>query len=309
MTWLGKVLAIVVMLMSLAWMWFTAADYSARVNWKNSQVAWQKAYDEIREARKSESTRHQSELEALYKSVESVQKELIARKGELDTLATANKNNKAELDRLVTAAATSDQQIVKLQTEKDAMIKELNVVRDRNNKLEQDRQDLTITREQSRRDELAARNEAKLQRALADDLSRRVDDQTALINELRVTGGGSRPQDRVLQSINKAAPPVPENLRGTVIAYDRSTAPDLVEISLGLDAGVTFGSVLDIYRLEGGGKHLGTLVVTSVKAKTAVARFKPADVNRPIARLRPDELPRVGDIVSPLGGGGAAAFR
>ena len=53
------------------------------------------------------------------------------------------------LDRLVTAAATADAQVVKIQTSLDATIKELNVVRDRNNKLEVDRQDLTITRERA----------------------------------------------------------------------------------------------------------------------------------------------------------------
>lgn len=312
MTWLGKILAIVVFLMALAWMWFTAADYSARVNWKNSQDAWKKAYDEVVVARKSESTRHQSELEALYKSVESVNKELVARKGEIDTLAKANKDNKAELDRLITAASTSEQQIVKLQVEKDAMIKELNIVRDRNNKLEVDRQELTITSERARREELAAKNEAKLAQSLNDNYARRLEDQGALINELRLTGGGSRPGDLVRRSVEKAAPPVPENLRGTVIAYDRATAPDLVEISIGLDAGLTYNSTLDIYRLTGGGKHLGTLVVTQVRAKTAVARFKPADPTRPLSRLRPEELPRVGDIVSPLGGpggGGVSGLR
>jgi hypothetical protein len=309
MTWVGKTLAIVVFLMSLAWMWFTAADYSARVNWRNAQVAWQKAYNEAVEARKSEYSRHQAEQEAQYKLIDSYQKEKLALRGELDTLAKANKDNKAELDRLITAAATADQQIIKLQTDKDAMIKELNVVRDRNNKLEIDRQELTITREQARRDELAAKNEARLQTKIAEDNARRVDDLTALINEYKATGG--RPGGAVARALDKSAPPVPENLRGTVTHYDRATAPDLVEISLGLDAGLTFGSRLDIYRLEGGGKHLGTLVVTNVRAKSAVARFQPAN-NLPIARLRPDELPKVGDTVSPLGGpggGGAAALR
>lgn len=307
MTWLGKILAVVVMLLSLVWMWLTAADYSTRVNWKAQSKVYQDAFKEAVAARQSEHSRHQAEMEALYRTVDSVQKELIARKSELDTLAKANKDNKAELDRLVTAAATADQQVVKIQTTLDATIKELNIVRDRNNKLEVDRQDLTITREQARRDELAAKNESKLARQIAEDLSRQNDDLRALNTELKATGGG-RPDSIVARSVDRGAPPVPENLRGTVIAYDRANAPDLVEVSLGLDAGLTFGSKLDIYRLEGGGKHLGTLVVTNVYAKRAVARFEPAS-GRPLARLKADELPKVGDLVGPLGGANGTASR
>jgi hypothetical protein len=303
MTWLGKILAIVVMVMSLAWMWLTAADYSARVNWKAQRDAYEKAFKEAVAARQSEHTRHQSEQEASYKIIDSVQKESIALKAERETLAKANKDNKAELDRLITAASNADATVIKIQASYDATIKELNIVRDRNNKLEADRQELTITREQARRDELAARNEAKLKTSIAEDLARVNDDLRTENNQLRLTGGD--PQKLVAKSVERAPPPVPENLRGTVTGYDRASSPDLVVISLGLDAGLSFGSELDIYRLEGGGQHLGSIVVTSVRAKSAVARFKPAS-GLPITRLRPDQLPKVGDIVAPLGGRAAA---
>jgi hypothetical protein len=304
MTWLGKILAIVVMLMTLAWMWLTAADYSTRVNWKAQREEFKKGFEEARAARESDHRRHQAELAALYKKSESIEKELIASKAERDTLATANKANKAELDRLITAAATADQQVVRLQTSLDATIKELNTVRDRNNKLEVDRQELTITREQALRDRLAALNDAKLQTKIAEDRARENDDLRALNNELKATGG--RPEAIVRRSVERAPPPVPENFRGTVTAYDPARAPDLVEISLGLDAGLTFGSELDIYRLEGGGQHLGTIIVNNVYAKKAVARFKPAS-GLPIGRLRADQLPRVGDLVGPLGAHGGTA--
>jgi len=254
MTWLGKILAIVVMLLSLAWMWLTATDYTTRVNWKAQRDAYKKAFEEAVAARSSEHNRHQAEMESLYKTVDSVQKELIARRAELDTSLKANKDNKAELDRLTTAVATADIQVQKIQTSYNAAIKELDIVRDRNNKLEADRVELTITREQARRDELAARNEANLQRQIATDRARENDDLRAENAQLRATGGG------------------------------------------------------DAYRLEGGGQHLGTIVVTYVYAKRAVARFKPAS-GLAIARLRADQLPKVGDVVAPLGARGAASLK
>jgi hypothetical protein len=76
-----------------------------------------------------------------------------------------------------------------------------------------------------------------------------------------------------------------------------------VLISLGLDAGLEPGNKLDVYRETGGGKYLGTLVVTkSVETKQAVCEFKPARAAA-IEKLRPDELPRKGDSVGLLRGG------
>jgi hypothetical protein len=77
---------------------------------------------------------------------------------------------------------------------------------------------------------------------------------------------------------------------------------NFVQISLGIDAGLEPGSRLDVYRESGGGKYLGTLVVTkSLYPKEAVAEFKPARPV-PLAQLRPDELPRKGDTVGHVSG-------
>ena len=68
-------------------------------------------------------------------------------------------------------------------------------------------------------------------------------------------------------------------------------------ISLGLDAGVNPGAVLEISRLEGGGKYLGTITVTDSYPKSAVARFNPKD-GKALTRLAPDDLPKPGDRIS-----------
>ena len=298
MTWLGKILVFVVMLMALAWVWLTATDYTTRVNWKAQRDAYKKGFDEAVAARDSDYKRHQAELAALNQKSESLEKDLAASKATVDTLARANREAKAKLDEVITATSTVNQTVVQLQTVREALEKELTTVRERNNKLEADRLELTVSREQARRDELAARNDANLANKKYEDLSRQNEDLRNTMAELRANGGRPGPL------VGPRAPTVPENLRGTVTAVEPG-APDLVELSIGLDAGLTFGSELDLYRLSGGGKHLGTVVVTHVYAKKAVARFRPAD-GRPIGRLRPDELPRVGDTVSKLTNGGTA---
>src|SRR5688572_24876827 len=60
MTWLGKILAFVVMILALVWMYFTVNVYVTRTNWKNESAKWRKAYDEAIAARESEHRIHQS---------------------------------------------------------------------------------------------------------------------------------------------------------------------------------------------------------------------------------------------------------
>lgn len=104
--------------------------------------------------------------------------------------------------------------------------------------------------------------------------------------------------DRPFKKLDKPqpAPAVPEGVRGTLTAYKDG----LAVLSIGLDAGLAVGSVLDLYRGGNDGKYLGTVVVEKVYPKEAVARFKPAD-QRPLARLKPEQLPKVGDIVGKIG--------
>jgi hypothetical protein len=101
----------------------------------------------------------------------------------------------------------------------------------------------------------------------------------------------------VLNTINKPPPPILANLRGEVL----DVADDLVTISVGIDSGLAVGTVLEIYRLNGGGRYLGTVRVTdafNLYPKQAVVKFTPAS-GQPLARLRPEDLPKKGDLVKP----------
>ncbi|HJZ58794.1 MAG TPA: hypothetical protein VKE74_27880, partial [Gemmataceae bacterium] len=102
----------------------------------------------------------------------------------------------------------------------------------------------------------------------------------------RGPGGAVGPELR-----SERRPPLYEGTRGTVTGYENG----LVVLSIGLDAGVNPGAVLDISRLAEG-RYLGTVVVTDSYPKYAVASFKPVG-QKPISRLKPDELPKIGDRV------------
>ena len=54
MTWLGKILTIVVMVVSLVWVYMTALAWSTRANWKTSADKYRVALDESEELRRQE---------------------------------------------------------------------------------------------------------------------------------------------------------------------------------------------------------------------------------------------------------------
>src|SRR5262249_51330696 len=130
---------------------------------------------------------------------------------------------------------------------RDARIKtfqdELDATRRRNTTLEDKIVTLVLAREVAERGRLQAENEAKLARAVADENAKKIEDLTSLVTELKQTGGGGG-QAAVSRVINKVPAPLPENIRGTVT---RDMVDGLVQISIGIDAGLDVGSRLDVY--------------------------------------------------------------
>jgi hypothetical protein len=293
MTWLGKILAVLVFVLALVWAWFTVTVFVTRTNWKTVAEGYKQGQREAFAARDAEYRQYQQEKDALAREVASLRAELASARTNQAALAKTNQDNRRELDRLTAALGDYDKRIVQLQSVNDRQLQELNAVRERNTTLETERVELVIRREQAERERQGAQNEAKLARQIADDLTRRVEDLTAQNQELRARGG--TPSPGLPGPTGRQAPVAPENVRGTVTAAEG----DRVEISIGLDAGLGIGTVLDVYRLTGGGRHLGTLVVTDVRAKSAVGTFQSAS-GRPVNRLLPEQRPQVGDTVGRL---------
>ena len=174
-------------------------------------------------------------------------------------------------------------------------------MRERNALLEDNAVKLIVAAEEARAEMIRARNAEKLAQSIASDNAKKVEDLMAKVTELKATGGGSG-ASIVQRTIDKPPPPVLSNLRGEVT----DVAGDLLTISIGIDAGLAVGTVLDIYRTEGGGRYLGTVRVTdafNLYPKQAVVKFTPANAV-PLERLRPEELPKKGDLIKPLEGPG-----
>lgn len=94
-------------------------------------------------------------------------------------------------------------------------------------------------------------------------------------------------------------PELPADLRGKVT----DGADDLLIIDIGIDVGLALGSVLGVYRVNGADSHyLGTVRVTdpyNLYPKAAVVKFTPVR-KVPLKDLKPEELPKKGDLVRPM---------
>ena len=295
MSWIGKILAVFVLIIGVAAMWFMATVYVARNNWKNDRDQWQKLYKEAETARLTEQGNYGKEKDALERQLAA---ETSKSKGLVDQVAKLKGSNDqvaAENLRLNKVIKDGDVLAVDSQANLQALTDEAKKLRDRGTALEKERQQIIVDRETALKDKQTTENTAK--QAVADKLvaEGKVESLNTQLAELKSTGGN--PNALVLNSFGKAPAPLPDGIRGTVTDYKDG----YVALSIGIDAGLTNGAVLDIFRSEGGGQYLGTIVVERVQPKEAVAKFKPADVRRSIAKLRAEELPKSGDTVGKVG--------
>jgi hypothetical protein len=301
MSWLGKILSFLVLIGAVVWAALTANAYATRTNWKVRADAFEKAYKESEESRKKEARDYEASREAAVRIASAAQSRADDLTKQLEDVSAAGRKVDAEYKKLEQDYRDADVQAKILQASVKTIQEELKQTRDRSNLLEDERVRLVLAKEAAERDRVKADNEARLARALSEENAKKVENLTAMVTELRQTGGGTGTAS-VLRHIDKIPAPLPENIRGHVVRDMQGG--NFVQINLGIDAGLEPGSKLDVYREGGGGKYLGTLTVTkSIYPKEAVAEFKPARPV-PVAQLRPEELPRKGDTVGVLSQGG-----
>jgi hypothetical protein len=289
MTWLGKILTFVVMIGAVIWMYLNVQAFATRTNWKTSYEKLKVEYDKAVVAGATELNRNKTSEDSLKRLYMNEQTRAEGLQKQVDQLATHNKKIFNELTSLQAVIEKDGVTATLLQSNVDGTLKELDAVRSRNTSLEDQASQLVIRAEEAKRDMVRAQNEARLAKSILEDSNKKVDELQSQLQDMK---SGSSDLRRLLE---KRPPPVLSNLRGEVVRVQG----DLVELSIGIDAGLSKGTVLELSRLEGGGRYLGSVKITDLFSKTAVAVFTPARANVPFAQLRPEELPKKGDLVKP----------
>ena len=302
MTWIGKILSVFVLILGIAAMWFIATVFVARTNWKSDRDAWQKAYKDAETARATELNSYRTEKDALERQLAAAQTQSRGFAEQAAKLTGSNNLVLEEIKRLNKVINDSDIRTVEIQAILQSLTDETKKTRDRNNDLEKERVALVTAKEIALKDRQNYENQAKS--AISDKLvaDGKIESLNTQIGELRAAGGN--PNALVLNSFGRPPAPLPDGIRGTITAYKDG----YVSISIGIDAGLTQGAVLDVFRSEGGGQYLGSIVIERVYPKEAVATFKPAN-GRSVNKLRAEELPKVGDTVGKVGVSGPLSFK
>ncbi len=298
MTILGKLLAILVFILSIAWTALTVNAYVTRTNWqkqaKDAQAKAKEAADAATAMKNLLDTEREAAEEAR-RSVAAERDRLYDQNVQLlkDRDALMRQYNDAFGDAKTQAAKAAIQQanIDKLQKQVDSQDQQ---IRDKDKQLT----DMTLSSQADRVAAERSRLDADAQRQRADRLEAKVQQQASELEEYRRQVGPLRQRGPGEQGPT----PTPQDFRGNVTSRD-GTERDLaagrdvlVTLTPGLDAGLRPGAVLTVHRSgQGAGRYLGTVTVITANAKDAVGRFTPAAGRRATA----DDLPKPGDELIP----------
>jgi hypothetical protein len=295
MTWLGKILTFLVLIGAGVWAYFSIQLYVTRVNWKAELERERTARKNSDAALTAELRRHATSEESYKRRLLAEEKKSIDLTTQVKSLSDAAGKTADDFKKLHAQMEDFNAKEVELLAKVERTNKELENVRARNDLLENQAVALVVATETAKKEAVKAENARRLALAIADDNAKKVEELTARVNELKLSGGSGTAT--VLKTLDKPPPAMLSNLRGEVT----NVSGDLVTLSIGIDAGLGVGSVLDIYRLDGGGRYLGTVKITSALnlfPKQAIATFIPSR-NVPLERLRAEDMPRKGDEVRP----------
>lgn len=292
MTWIGKILTVLVMLAAIVWMFLNAQSYATRTNWNAEANRYRDAYNAAIKARETDYRAGQAEVDNIKQQLVKVTKqrdEYASESKDKDDQINAAKKKYEELEEVnKTAIVNQNATNANLQAANDQVGK----LRAQNDDLEAKRVVLVREREKANIEKNQAINERNGALTRAEQVTKERDELISENYVLRQNGG--KDSNKVLQAISPRVGPLPENVRGTVTKVDG----EFVELSIGLDAGLTPGATLDLSRFKPEPKYLGTLKVSAIiEPKRAVATFVPSS-HRPMNQLRGDERPRVDDVVT-----------
>ncbi len=282
MTALGKMMVIFVFLLSLVWAGMVVNSWVTRTNWKAEADKQNKIAKEnyegaksIGEQAKADRSASDAKAAALQANVDRLLQQLVEQRDQSNKLYAAY-DTKLKSDRLSdTKVADQLIEITKLQNQVDLQLANLKV-------MEADLNSQIRLTELNQNERNAAIRAANAEKQRAELLVARI---TALTEELAVAKLGGK---------GNARPLPPDEFRGTVLSYESG----FIEISPGLNAGLKPGTMLNIVRMIGNKKYIGTILIgDQVDPDKAVGTWQPPfGVKVP----KGDDFPKKGDEIVPM---------
>lgn len=265
MTFVGKILVLVNLVMSCIFMAFAVLVYTTRLD---LQGDLRKAKEEVGKLTQEKSnltdkeaelnkqlgdhkTRLQQTQEAAKKEADTRQAELEQLKTELSAKSNAAAANQERMKVSVAEQSQRTQEVVQLRTTRDELLKV--------------KADL-VTEKVNLQDQLA-QTQNDLNSALA--RNKQLDERLQQLSQYVVRKVGFMPDDVELARAGEGPPPPPD-VKGIVTSVDPTGR--FIELSIGEDDGIRKGQTLQVWRTAPEPKYLGKVKIFTTQATKSVAK-------------------------------------
>ncbi|HEX6986370.1 MAG TPA: hypothetical protein VF170_13390 [Planctomycetaceae bacterium] len=283
MTFVGKVLVVVQLVLAVCFMAFAGAVYTAETNWRNEAVEAQKQAQQAR-ADANTATQQAQQLRAeLGGQVEQLNQRVALLDSQVKQTTDQLKRTEQERDAARTAVdrATAVANIA----EEQARFRQEETLRqrERNERLQAQINDL-LAKNRNLEDTLFTQNrEMEAMQARQEEMI----EQVALYRDMILALGGSLKAEDYPQLVSKRDPP--PSITGRVLNTEVSptSRTEFVEVSVGSDDGFQKGHTLEVFR---GDQYLGKIELTMVEPDRSVGKV--------IQRVRNGTIQK-GDNVTP----------
>jgi hypothetical protein len=265
MTFLGKVLIVVQVVLSFCFMAFAGAVFAVHQNWRAQFLSSQTALESARNDMEINSGEWQAERDQLQQQIDAAEEEM-----RMQEIEATNANNLLLAAQRENTLLEQENQRLEGEGERAALEAAFRLAeaedRNRENQAQQLALDAIQTELRTTNDELFAKQ------VELDDLRRRYQElqetgnhYLALLNQ-----NGISPDERELGDTLSPPPPVDGQI--LEVQLDEAGRPRLVLLSLGEDDGLRKNHILDVYRVvDGETLYIGQVKVTSTLPDRAVA--------------------------------------
>lgn len=260
MHFVGKILVVLQVVLSLMFMAFAGAVYTYQTNWRNEANQVQQRLTESQQALNDAETSHDAYVAETDASLKRQQ-------DRADTFEARASNLQQELDDAREQLETARTELENAQALAAIAGEEAQMRRDEAISLREIIGNLHTSRE-----ELVANNRSLEDKLFSNELIRQqyADRYERLQNEHAVYKQVVQANDIDVETYVAETTPPPEVKGRVMMRKERRNAPDLVQISIGSDDGLARGHELYVYRMTGKGKFLGKIRIDYVDPDVAV---------------------------------------
>lgn len=263
MSFVGKLLVVLQVVLSVCFMAFAGAVFATHTNWKDKNAQTQQDLDTARKEITALNTRNDQLTADLEETTQKLEKERDTLLAQVQNLTAENDAYKARQNEHENHANVAQETSRIALQDADARHAEAMALRKENNIIHE-----------SRHEELQRRLELE-------NLLKAEQEKTAMLNErvktqlrdIAVLTAELRRNDLVddpKEIARRQAPPQDVDGRVERVSKDRRGLVNLLEINIGSDDGLVKGHTLYVYR---GGKYLGEVKVVQTSPDVAVAEF------------------------------------